>query len=130
MTKQFFKFLFTGGIAAGVNLTSRYLLNMITSFEVSVVIAYLLGMITAYILARIFVFEASGRSISSEIKRFSIVNLFALFIVWGISVSLARIVFPAMSFTWHANDIAHIIGVIVPAITSFIGHSKFTFKKK
>ena len=130
MTKQFFKFLFTGGIAAGVNLTSRYLLNMITSFEVSVVIAYLLGMITAYILARIFVFEASGRSISSEIKRFSIVNLFALLIVWGISVSLARIVFPAMSFTWHANDIAHIIGVIVPAITSFIGHSKFTFKKK
>jgi len=130
MTKQFIKFLFTGGIAAGVNLTSRYLLNLVISFEISVVIAYLLGMITAYILARIFVFEASGRSISSEIKRFSIVNLFALLIVWGISVSLARIVFPAMSFTWHANDIAHIIGVIVPAITSFIGHSKFTFKKK
>ena len=130
MTKQFFKFLFTGGIAAGVNLASRYLLNIFMSFEVSVVIAYLLGMITAYILAKIFVFEASGRSISSEIKRFSIVNLFALLIVWGISVSLARIVFPAMSFTWHANDIAHIIGVIVPAITSFIGHSKFTFKKK
>ncbi len=130
MTKQFIKFLFTGGIAAGVNLTSRYLLNMLMSFEISVIIAYLLGMITAYILAKIFVFEASGRSISSEIKRFSIVNLFALLIVWGISVSLARIVFPAMSFTWHANDIAHIIGVIVPAITSFIGHSKFTFKKK
>lgn len=32
--------------------------------------------------------------------------------------------------TWHANDIAHLIGVLVPAVTSFIGHRFYTFARK
>lgn len=129
MSSQFFKFLLTGGTAAFVNLASRYLLENFFSFEIAIVIAYLIGMTTAYLLARKFVFETSGRSVSSEFWRFTIVNLFALIFVWGISVGLARYVFPAISFTWHANDIAHIIGVLAPAVTSFIGHKVFTFAK-
>lgn len=130
MNLQFLKFLVTGGIAALVNLLSRYALNHVMSFEAAVVLAYLLGMATAYLLARRFVFDASGRSVASEVRRFVLVNLVALGFVWAISVGLARVVFPAIGMTWHADDIAHLIGVLAPAVTSYVGHRFYTFARK
>ncbi len=130
MNLQFLKFLVTGGIAALVNLLSRYALNHVMSFEAAVVAAYLLGMATAYLLARRFVFDASGRSMASEVRRFVLVNLVALGFVWVISVGLARVAFPAIGMTWHADDIAHLIGVLAPAVTSYVGHRFYTFARK
>ncbi|MGD9668425.1 MAG: GtrA family protein [Hyphomicrobiaceae bacterium] len=127
MNSRFVRFLITGGIAALVNLTSRYVLNWAMPFEAAVALAYLFGMTAAYVLSRAFVFDASGRSVQAEFSRFAIVNIFALVMVWGISVGLARVAFPAIGFTWHANDIAHLIGVLAPAVTSYLGHKHFTF---
>lgn len=129
MNKVFLKFLCTGGIAALANLASRYALNWVMPFELAVAIAYLIGMTTAYILARAFVFDTSGRSLTSEFGRFAIVNVFALVLVWVISVGLARFVFPAIGFNWHADDIAHLIGVMAPAVTSYLAHKRYTFVK-
>jgi putative flippase GtrA len=53
----------------------------------------------------------------------------ALSVVTAVSWMLARIVFPAIGFTSHAEDVAHVIGVCVPAITSYIGHSRYTFRR-
>jgi putative flippase GtrA len=124
---EFARFLVTGGIAALVNLGSRYLVNLFVRFEIAVILAYLFGMGTAYILARMFVFEASGRSVASEFQRFVIVNLFALTLVWSISVGTAKFVFPSIGFTWHADDFAHVIGVLAPAVASYFGHRFYTF---
>jgi len=54
----------------------------------------------------------------------------ALGFVWVISVGLARVVFPAIGMTWHADDIAHLIGVLAPAVTSYVGHRFYTFARK
>ena len=127
---QFLRFALTGGIAALVNLASRYLLNRYMGFEIAVALAYLLGMLTAYALARLFVFSASGRGVRSELVRFTIVNAVALVQVWLISVGLANLVFPAIGFTWHANDIAHLIGVVSPVVTSYFGHRHYSFRAR
>lgn len=127
--RQFLRFLATGGIAAAVNLGSRYLLNYVMSFEAAVAVAFLFGITTAYILAKLLVFEKSGRSVASEFRRFAIVNIFALALVWGISVGLAKGFFPMIGFTWHAEDIAHFIGVMSPTVLSFYGHRSYTFAK-
>ncbi len=127
MSGQFLRFLSTGGFAALVNLVSRHELNRILSFEVAVVLAYLLGMIVAYVLARRFVFQGSGRSVVSEFKRFAIVNVFSFTLVWSISVGLAKYLFPAIGFVWRADDVAHFIGVLTPAVTSYFGHRAYTF---
>ena len=121
------RFLLLGGVAAGVNLVARAALQPLLGFEAAVAFAYACGMIVAYKLFRIFVFGASGRSVASEAWRFTLVNLVSMVMVWIISVGLARVVFPAMSFTWHADDIAHFLGVLSPAITSWIGHKRYTF---
>ena len=127
MSGQFLRFLSTGGCAALVNLVSRHELSRILRFEIAVVVAYLLGMIVAYLLARRFVFQASGRSVASEFKRFAIVNVFSFTLVWSISVGLAKYLFPAIGFVWRADDVAHFIGVLTPAVTSYFGHRAYTF---
>jgi putative flippase GtrA len=126
---EFSRFVLTGGIAAGVNVAARWGLSHALSYEVAVAVAYLFGMATAYMLARIFVFERSGRGAGSELFRFAVVNVFALAQVWLVSVGLARLAFPAIGFEWHAEDIAHVIGVAIPAVTSYFGHRHFSFAK-
>jgi putative flippase GtrA len=130
MTSEFLKFLMTGGLAALANLASRYALNLIMPFEAAVAVAYLIGMTTAYDLARLYVFQRSGRSVASEFRRFAIVNVVALAIVWLVSVGLARLLFPAVGFAWHADDIAHLIGVLSTAVSSYFGHRLYTFAQR
>jgi len=129
MSGQFLRFLSTGGFAALVNLASRYELSNAVSFEIAVILSYLLGMATAYVLARQFVFPASGQPIVSEAKRFAIVNLFSLVLVWSISVGLARYVFPAVGFAWRGDEVAHFVGVAAPAVVSYFGHRAYTFAR-
>ena len=129
MKVQFLKFLAAGGVAALVNMGSRYVLNQFMRFEVAVAVAYLFGFFTAYVLSRMYVFDPSGRSRRTEIRRFAIVNVFSLGVVWVVSVGLARVIFPAVSFTWHADDVSHVIGVLAPAVTSYLGHRFYTFAR-
>ena len=87
-------------------------------------------MTTAYLLNKGFVFASSGRGVASEYTRFALVNLAAVAQVWIVSVGLARLVFPAISFTWHAETVAHVIGVTIPVFTSYLGHKHFSFAAK
>ena len=128
--KRFTLFLFAGGTAALVNILSRIAFNWLMPYEVAIVVAYLCGMTTAYLLNKHFVFASSGRGVASEYTRFALVNLAAVAQVWIVSVGLARLVFPAISFIWHAETVAHVIGVTIPVFTSYLGHKHFSFAAK
>jgi putative flippase GtrA len=128
--KRFVLFLGAGGAAALVNILSRIALNAVMPYEVAIVVAYLIGMTTAYLLNKFFVFAASGRAVAAEYVRFALVNLAAVAQVWIVSVGLARLVFPALGFVWHAETVAHVIGVAVPVFTSYLGHKHFSFAAK
>jgi len=128
--RTFVYFLLAGGVAAVVNIASRYVINKFTYFELAVVVAYLIGMLTAYILCRSYVFGPSGRTRTSEMRRFVLVNIGALVVVWVVSVGLARVMFPAIGLTWHADDIAHVVGVFAPAVVSFFGHKYYSFRRE
>jgi putative flippase GtrA len=126
-THEFPRFLATGGIAALVNLASRYVLNRFLAFEIAVALAYVVGMLTAFVLARRYVFEARDAAPTAQLKRFALVNVFSLALAWCTSVALARHVFPALGFDWHAEDIAHLVGVAAPLGASYFGHRAYTF---
>jgi putative flippase GtrA len=128
-SRRFVAFVVAGGIAAFANIISRIALSSILSYEVSIVLAYLVGMTTAFMLAKNYVFEKSGRPISSEYVRFSLVNVAALAQVWSVSMALVHLVFPYLAFSWHAETVAHVIGVLSPIATSYYGHKRFSFRQ-
>jgi putative flippase GtrA len=127
---RFVRFVLAGGASAAVNISVRLLLSKVVAYEVAVVLAYLVGMATAFVLMRAFVFEASGNETRSQMIRFTLVNLVALAQVWVVSVALARWLFPALGFTWHAETVAHVIGVGSPILTSYAGHRFYSFRKQ
>lgn len=133
MTKQvkteFMQFLLVGGFAAGVNFLCRIGLNQFMSFRWAVFIAYLFGMLTAFLLSKYFVFEESGKHHLHELRDFTLVNILAVIQVWLISVGLAEYLFPAINYTFYSYETAHLIGLGIPAVTSYFGHKYFSFKK-
>ena len=126
---EFVQFLLVGGLAAAVNFISRIFINKFVSYSTAVVLAYLVGMVTAFLLSKYFVFEQSGRHHLHELRDFTIVNLFAILQVWVISVGLAEYVFPAIGYIFYAPETAHLIGLALPAVTSYYGHKHFSFRK-
>lgn len=130
MSRQFLMFLMTGGIAALVNFGSRILYSHWLSFSYAIVLAYLTGMITAFLLARSLVFKQNQQSTKRSIIYFSIVNMFAIFQTWGVTLLMADFVLPLIGVAKFVNEIAHMIGIVVPVFSSYAGHKHFTFKGK
>jgi protoporphyrinogen oxidase/putative flippase GtrA len=126
---EFMSFLLVGGVAATVNILMRFVLNFWLNYHASILLAHLSGMIVAFMLNLRFVFPSarSGKRLR-QFVRFTLVNVATLAQIWLISVGLAEHLFPAINFHWHAHDVAHCIGVIAPAITSFLCHKWFSFR--
>ncbi len=130
MSREFIAFVAAGGTSAVINWLSRIGLSEFMRLEYAVTIAYLIGMSIAYTLNKLFVFQKSGRNVSDEYIRFTIVNMVALVQVLIVTVGLERVVFPLIGFDWYSDEVAHAIGVGSPIVTSYIGHRHFTFSKK
>jgi putative flippase GtrA len=56
------------------------------------------------------------------------VNLAAVLQTVIISVALADYVFPSVGLQNHRETVAHAIGIMVPAVTSYIGHKYLSFR--
>jgi putative flippase GtrA len=126
-TRNFLKFVFFAGLSVPVNLGARALLSLVVRYELAVVLSHLVGMAVAYVLTRRFVFGSSGRGVTGELGRFAVVNAVSLGITWTISVGLVRIVFPAVGFTFMPELIAHGAGLFCAAVSSYVGHRRFSF---
>lgn len=128
--RQFLLFLLTGGFAALVNFFSRMAFSHWTVYTVAIILAYLCGMITAFVLNRLFVFRQPVNRLHHQILWFTAVNLFALVQTILVSLLLAEFIFPQMGMVWHPESVAHGVGVLVPVVTSFLGHKHLTFRTR
>ena len=129
MTRQFLKFLVAGGVAAVANFSSRIALSHWMPYIPAIIAAYLIGMVTAFVLNRLFVFEGAVNSLRSQAGWFTLVNLAAVAQTLAISLLLADHLLPAMGIRTHTETIAHGVGVLVPVVTSYLGHKHFSFRK-
>ena len=128
LSRQFFLFLFSGGVAAVVNFSIRFFYDNFMSFGSAVICSYITAMIIAYLLMRLIVFEKTKKRINKEFSLFVIVNIFAIGLTWIVSVGLADLIFPKIGFQWHRYEVAHFFGIVVPAFSSYFGHKNFTFR--
>lgn len=125
---EFVRFVATGSIAAIVNLGVRYLLNFIMPFEAAVALAYLAGMVIAFFLFQRLIFEAPDTPLRRRLIRFTQVNLFGGVLSWMVSTAMARLLRPAAEWTFHPLEVAHFVGVCVPAFSSYFLHKYYTFR--
>ena len=123
---EFIRFLGIGGIAAMANLVSRYFLDFIMPFEVAVVLAYMVGMVLAFFLFQRMLF-GGGKADMRRVMRFIWVNIFGATLAWAVSSVMARQLLPAIGWTFHPFEVAHLCGVAAPAITSYFLHKHYTF---
>jgi len=128
-SKQFVGFLLTGGTAAAVNFGSRILLNRWMDYSAAIIVDYLIGMATAFVLARLFVFKQSTQALHRSAGFFVLINVFAIFQTWLVSIILARHLLPALGVNRFAPEIAHAIGVMVPVFSSYLGHKRWSFRQ-
>ncbi len=129
MSKDFYKFILTGGFAAIVNFIARILLNHIMSFVWAVFSAYIIGMVVAFVLSRMIVFQQSIGKASKQFIYFTIVNIIAVMQTVVVSVLLADYVFPYIGLWNHREAIAHAVGMGIPILSSFLGHKYITFAR-
>ena len=129
--RQFVQFIMGGGVAAGANITARYWLNQYLDYELSIVLAYGVGMLTAFLIFKFLVFKArhTHRTLKESLW-FIVINLLALAQTFIVSVGLADYIFPWVHFTFYPYSVAHVIGVGIPVITSYVGHKHLTFGEK
>lgn len=128
LSSEFLHFLLAGGTAAAANYGSRFFFSLFFDYSPAIVCAYLVGMLVAFLLMRGHVFEAKSGSLLPQALKFSAVNLLAVLQTLVISLVLARWLLPSMGVVEHSEAIAHLVGVVVPALTSYFGHKYLTFR--
>lgn len=128
LTKQFLYFILSGGVAAGLNWGSRFVFSQVAPFEVAVVLAFFIGLFSGFVLMRFFVFDGGSKPIAPQAGKYIAVNLFALLQTLLISLIFARWALPAVGITDNAEALGHLLGVLVPVVTSYFGHKFLTFR--
>jgi len=123
-TREFFKFLFTGGVAAAVNFGSRFVYSQFVDFSTAVVLAYVTGMVVAFWLFSTQVFKNAATTRWQSTYRFVLVNLLGIFQTWIVSVWVLSLVGPG----GIQEALAHLGGMSLATITSYFGHRFFTFR--
>jgi putative flippase GtrA len=127
---RFVRFVLVGVAAGAINILARIGLSRVFSYEIAVALAFPIALTFAFVINRRHVFDGAVGSAREQYAKFAAVNLLALVQVWAISVALARVVFPHVGLTWHAETIAHSIGVMSPIATSFFAYKYFVFARK
>jgi putative flippase GtrA len=127
---RFVLFLAAGGTAALVNIGARIVLDAFMPYAAAIVLAYVIGMATAFALNRLFVFEASSNPLRAQVAWFVAINLAAVAQTLLVSLLLARGLFPWMGMAFHPETMAHVVGVLVPVFTSYLGHARLTFRRR
>lgn len=128
ITPQFLRFLVAGGVAAGANFGSRFVFSIFFTYGVAVFLAYLVGMLVAFLLMRGLVFNARQGPLAPQVTKFIGVNVLAVLQTLAISLLLARWVLPSVGIMDNAEALGHLVGVLVPVLTSYFGHKFLTFR--
>ncbi|MGX2030815.1 GtrA family protein [Methylocaldum gracile] len=126
--RQFIYFLISGGLAALLNWSSRFLFSIWIPFEASIVAAFFVGLGSGFLLMRLYVFGGEKKPVLPQITKYVLINMLALAQTLAISVLLARWMLPAMGVMEHVESSAHLAGVLFPVITSYFGHKLLTFR--
>ena len=98
---RFARFAVAGGIAAGVNVASRWVFSIGMVYELAIALAYGAGMATAFALNRTFVFDRPEEGVFGQFSPNSPRSMPLRSRKCGWSVGLARFLLPWIGWRWE-----------------------------
>ena len=126
-TRQFFRFLLVGGLAAILHWCARLILSNWLPFSWAVVFAYAVGMSVAFTLNIVFVFPNSPKSKIKQARDFALVNISFFPVVWAVSVLINNGLL-ASGMLKYTQEVSHAVAVILPTFLTFLIYKLFAFK--
>jgi len=128
-SEQFLRFVFAGGIGAGINIGSRLVFRNYfqLSYELSYISAYLIGFVSILFLYKKFVFPFSDLPIKSQMQRFLIINI-SFAPVSAVLFLFFTYIFDFFGFAKFSELFAHAISIASPAIITFLLYKFLAFK--
>jgi len=127
--RQIALFLLAGGTAAAVNVGSRIVYSQFAPLALAVTLAYLTGMLVAFYLNRWFVFADATDQMGTRAGRFIVVNALAVLQTLVVTLLGTRALH-ALGVGDVAETAAHTVGVVVPVLSSYVMHKRWTFANK
>jgi len=127
MDRRFIGFVAAGLVSTLCNLASRYGFELWMRYEWALVGANAVGVLTAFAMNRVLVFRSRSGRVWAELARFVVVNLVGIAVSWVVAVLLYRSLLPALDWRWHADLVAHAIGIAVPLLPNYLAHKWWTF---
>jgi len=124
---QFIAFFVVGVTSAGLNWSSRYVMASWIPFSLAVPLAYCVGMATAFALNKIFVFPKSDIPVEVQVRRFVIINLSFLPVVWAGSLIFSTAL-KAMGIKEYSDEIGHAASLALPMLATFLLYKFVAFK--
>jgi putative flippase GtrA len=128
LTKQFFRFVIVGGLAAFLHWASRILLSNWMSFSWALVVSYCIGIIVAFVLNSYYIFPQSVKPKAKQARDFIFTNICFFPVVW-VSALLFNTVLQSLGFVSYTEAIAHAIAVGLPMFATFLIYKFFAFKE-
>jgi putative flippase GtrA len=121
------RFLCAGGIAAFLNWGSRLVFSLFVDYELAVTMAFFVGLASGFVIMNRWVFPGGAAPMQRRMVWYVTVNAVALVQTVLISSFLAD--WLAVPYPRQAESVAHGVGIVVPALSSFIGHKLVTFRR-
>jgi putative flippase GtrA len=125
---RFARFLAAGGIAAGLNFGTRFVFSVWLPYPAAVTFAFLVGLVSGFVLMRRYVFTGSSLRLGSQVTRYLGVNAVAFVQTLCVSMLLVRWLGDGQGADPRVEAGAHAVGVVVPVLTSYVGHRLATFR--
>lgn len=129
LSPQFIRFLLVGGFSAVVNFSVGYLSADYLPLNIDYILGHLSGMVVAFILFELLVFGKADHERHKSIGAFILINLLAVVQTYIIGTALEGHFFPSIGYTFFADELARAIAIMVPVVSSFIGHKHITFRQ-
>ncbi len=127
-TRQVFRFLLLGGLAAAINWLIRFPLSAVLPLPMAVLFAYFIGMSAGFVLYRTYVFPGSNRPIVEQTVTFLAVNAVGAVVVLALTTLFLNLQHDAPWPLWIREGLAHGFAIGVGAVVNFFGHKLLTFR--
>ena len=132
LSKQFLRFLVSGGIAALVNFFSRFFFQQFFTYAWSVALSFSLGTGVSFFLNKAFTFASYDERTSIQFVKFILIALVGIMLASfaaSAQITLYRLLgWPRLS-EGEVESIAHIVTIAGAAIYNFLAMKYFSFRR-